>query len=124
MIFLVNGDVKVSDDIVVPTGAFLAIIAKGTISFDSSVSSVDGWYVAKNIAVPCGDVDGNGCDKTDLQFNGAGSFIGWGGISLERTRGIVNNSAPSEKFTYRKDLYQNAPEPMKIHIKYYKPFIP
>lgn len=123
-IFHVNGDVRVTGDIVVPSGAFLAIIAKGTITFDPSVTRADGWYVAKNISVPCKDIDSDGCDKTDSQFLGNGTFVGWNGIALERTRGATNNTAPSEKFTYRQDLYLTAPKPLKIYTKYYKPFVP
>ena len=102
----------------------LAIIAKGTITFDQAVTQADGWYVANNISVPCLDVGGNGCDKTDSQFLGNGTFVGWSGIALGRTRGITNNTAPSEKFTYRQDLFLNAPKPMKMYTKFYRPFVP
>ena len=77
-----------------------------------------------NIAVPCLDADSNGCDKTDSQFLGNGSFIGWSGIALGRNRGALNNLAPSEKFAYRTDIYNNAPKPMKIYTRFYKPFVP
>lgn len=123
-IFHVNGDIRITDDIIVPDGAFLAVIAKGTIVFDPGVTRADGWYVANNISVPCVDSGSDGCDKTDSQFLGNGSFIGWNGFSLARDRGIINNTAPSELFTYRQDLYLNAPKPMKIYTKYYKPFVP
>lgn len=123
-IFHINGDVRVTGDIVVPSGAFLAIIAKGTITFDPSVTRADGWYIAGNISVPCEDIGSDGCDKTDSQFLGNGSFIGWNGFSLGRTRGATNNTASSEKFTYRQDLNLNAPKPMKIYTKYFKPFVP
>ncbi len=124
VIFHINGNVRVTGDIVVPDGAFLAVIAKGTITFDPSVSQADGWYVAESIAIPCLDVDSNGCDKTDSQFAGNGSFIAWNGFSLGRTRNLTNNVAPSEKFTYRQDLYRNAPAAMKVYTKLYKPFVP
>ena len=123
-IFHVNGDLRVTGNITVPSGAFLTVIAKGTITFDQAVTQADGWYVAKNISVPCKDIDGNGCDKTDSQFLGNGTFVGWSGIALGRTRGITNNTAPSEKFTYRQDLFLNAPKPMRMYTKYYKPFVP
>ena len=123
-IFHVNGDLRVTGNITVPSGAFLAIIAKGTITFDQTVTQADGWYVANNISVPCLDVGGDGCDKTDSQFLGNGTFVGWSGITLGRTRGITNNTAPSEKFTYRQDLFLNAPKPMKMYTKFYQPFVP
>jgi hypothetical protein len=125
MIFLVDGDVRVTDDIVVPDGAFLAVIAKGTITFDSAMSRADGWYVANRISIPCEATDAvAGCDKTDSQFLGNGSFVAWGNIDLGRDRGITNNTAPSEKFTYRNDLYDSAPKAMKIYSKVFKPFVP
>lgn len=124
VIFLVNGNVRVTGDVVVPDGAFLALIAKGTITFDQSVSQADGWYVGNSIAIPCTDLGGDGCDKTDTLFAGNGSFVAWSGFTLGRTRGLTNNSAPSEKFTYRPDLYLNAPNPVKVYTKYYKPFVP
>jgi len=123
-IFHVNGDIRITGNITVPNGAFLAVIAKGTITFDPGVTRADGWYVGANIAVPCLDADSNGCDKTDSQFLGNGSFIGWSGIALGRNRGALNNLAPSEKFAYRTDIYNNAPKPMKIYTRFYKPFVP
>lgn len=127
-IFHVSGDVLVTDNIIVPPGAFLAVIAKGSITFAPNVTRADGWYVADNIQVPCKDLDGlGGCDKTDVPFAGNGSFIGWGSIDLSRDLGggaAGNNTQPAEKFTYRVDLFNNAPDPMKFYKKWYKPFIP
>lgn len=124
-IFLVNGDVRITSDIVVPNGAFLSIIADGTITFDPAVARADGWYVGNRISIPCVDVDGvTGCDKTDQQFLGNGSFVAWGNIDMTRDRGLTNNTSPSEKFTYRPDIFENAPAPMKVYTKVFKPFIP
>jgi len=130
-IFLVNGDVRVTSDIIVPNGAFLMIIASGSIIFDPStpsdpgVTRADGWFVADNIQVLCEDNDGTpGCDNDDDQFTGNGTFIGWENVSLSRSMGAGNSTAPAELFTYRRDLYDNAPEPVKIYTKFYQPFIP
>lgn len=125
MIFLVNGNVQVSGNLIVPSGAFMSIIASGDITFDVSVTQADGWFVADKINVPCKDIDGTaGCDKTDSQFVGNGTFVGWSGIDLRRDRGLTNNVASAEMFVYRRDLYTNAPEPMKVYPKTYKPFVP
>ncbi len=131
LIVLVNGDVRVTSNLIVPNGAFLMIIAKGTITFDQgvppdpSVTRADGWFVADNIMVPCKDIDGTlGCDATDDQFLGNGTFIGWGGLNFSRNLGAGNNTTPAEKFTYRQDLFNNAPDPVKIYTKIYKPFVP
>jgi len=124
-IFLINGDVVVTSNIVVDPGAFLTVIAKGSITFNPSVTRADGWFVADNILIPCEDVDGTlGCDATDDQFLGNGSFIGWGGLNFSRNLGADNNTLPAEKFTYRQDLFNNAPDPVKIFPKNYKPFVP
>lgn len=123
VIFHVNGDVKITSNISVPVGSFLAVIAKGTITFDTNVTSADGWYVGNNIAVPCTDLGSDGCDKTDVQFLGNGSFIGWNGFALGRMT-PTNNTTPSEKFRYRQDLFVNAPIPMRFFTRYFKPFVP
>lgn len=126
IIYLIDGNVNVTSDIVVPDGAFLSVIASGTITFDPAVGQADGWYVGNSILVPCEDVDGTpGCDNTDTQFLGNGSFVSWGNISMTRVLGLnANNLNPSEKFTYRKDLFINAPDAMKIYSKVFKPFVP
>jgi hypothetical protein len=125
VIFLVTGDVHITSDIIVPQGAFLAVIASGNIYFDYNMNTAEGWYIGGAINVPCEDTDGVvGCDKTDNQFFGNGTFIGWSGIYMTRDRELLNNYNPSEKFTYRRDLWTNAPDPMKVYTKLYKPFVP
>ncbi len=126
VIFLVDGNVTVSSNIIVPSGAYLALLSSGDISFATSVTRADGWYLANNINVRCVDANTDlTCDKTDVQFLGNGSFVGWQGVNLSRDRGAtLNQAGPAEKFTYRKDLYENAPEPMKIVTKRYEPYVP
>ena len=127
IIFLVNGDVNISTPtITVPVGAFMAVIASGNVNFATTVTRADGWYLADNINIPCVDIDSDlVCDRTDVQFVGNGSFVGWQGINMSRDRGAVPNiTEAAEKFNYRTDLYSNAPEAMKIISKRYKPFVP
>ncbi len=129
VIFLVDGDVTISAaNITVPVGAYMSVIASGDINFASTVAKAEGWYLADNINIPCADANSDTqCDKTDIQFLGNGSFVAWKGINLSRDLGdvpITNIDMPSEKFTYRTDLYTNAPEAMKIISKRYKPFVP
>ncbi len=110
----------------VPDGAFLAVLASGTINFGTAVTNADGWYLADYISVRCVDANSDtDCDRTDVQFVGNGSFVGWESIILSRDRGgDTNILGPSEKFNYRMDLYNNAPDPMKIFTKKYKPYVP
>ena len=122
-ILLVDGSVSVNGDLVVPDGAFLGVIAKNGITFGAGVDTAQGWFVAEIISVSCNETAGV-CNQTDTQFDGQGSFVGWSGISLNRDMYTGNNTAPSEKFTYRADMYINAPAPMKVYSKKFSPFIP
>lgn len=111
MIFLIDGDVTVDANIDVPITAgspsFLAVIASGTITFKNNVDFAEGWWVGNQLVVETLN------DKaSEKQFTGEGSFIGWSSVSLQRDRGITNNSEPSEKFVFRPDLMVNAPSPM------------
>jgi hypothetical protein len=125
VIFLVDGSVNVNQDIVVPSGSFLAIIANGNITFSNNVTNAQGWYVAENINIPCHDGNSDGvCDKDDVQFVGQGSFVGWTGIYMTRDRAATNNQEPSELFIYRSDLMLNAPDPMRVYTRRFSPFIP
>jgi len=125
VILLVNGNVTVNSNIVVPDGAFFSIIAKGNILFDPSVTQAHGWFVGETINVPCHDGNNDGtCDKDDAQFVGEGSFVGWTNISLGRDMNTNNNFLATEKFIYRPDMFINAAEPMKVYTKKFSPFVP
>src|SRR3989338_2009126 len=118
VIYLINGNVTVSGNITVSTAtpSFLMVAANGSITFNTSVTRVDGWWVGNSLNFPCVDttpLDGI-CDETDVQFEGQGSFIGYNSITLSRDQNIVNNSQPAELFTYRPDLLVNAPEPLYV----------
>lgn len=126
VILLVNGNVTIDNDIVVPPGAYFSIIAKGNITFSRTVAKAQGWFIGENINVPCTDVvaPANECDRTDIQFEGEGSFVGWSGINMARDRFKTNNQEPSEKFAYRSDMLLNIPTPMKVYTKRFSPFVP
>jgi hypothetical protein len=124
VIFLINGDVTITSNISVPVGAYLGVISSGTITINPSVTNVDGWYVANNLSIPCAK-DGLGlCNKTDVQLKANGSFVGWNGVTLSRDQERINNTQPSELFTYRPDLYLSSPQPMKIYNRFFKDFRP
>ena len=126
VIILVDGDVTINSNITVPNGAFLAVIAKGNIEFGTLVTNADGWYLSERIYIRCIDGDGDSeCDRIDNQFVGNGSFVSWKGTFMNREREAANNAvAPAEKFNYRKDLYDNAPDPMRILSRKYRPYVP
>lgn len=122
-ILLVDGDVSINANVFVASGSFFAIIASGTITYSPGVTSAQGWYVADSIYVPCA-ITAGACNKTDVQFEGQGSFVGWSGINLYRDMAAENNNNPSEKFIYRPDFLLNAPTPIRVYSKKYSPFIP
>jgi hypothetical protein len=125
VVIIVEGDVKVTSDIVVPNGAFLSVIVKDTLTFDQAVGRADGWYISDHMTIPCNDLDDDDyCDKTDVQFHGQGSFVAWRTTQLSRDMGDPNQTSPSELFEYRADLYTNAPEVLKNISKVYSPFVP
>jgi hypothetical protein len=54
----------------------------------------------------------------DLKFIGAGTFVGWTGVSLQRSFALpgdnsTNNIAPAETFVFRPDFLANTPTIMK-----------
>ncbi len=125
-IILVNGTTTITGDIVVPNGAFLAFIVNGNITVDRSVTNLQGWYEADTtMSFSCKDtVAPAGCDQDDVQLDAQGSFAAWGGFGLSRDMGAGNNTAPSEKFTYRQDLADNMPEILKAPFKVYTQYQP
>jgi hypothetical protein len=97
VIFLVSGDVTINSNIVVPNGAFMAVLAGGTINVGTSVTNVDGWYLADNLSIRCLDANADSvCDRTDVQFVGNGSFVAWEGVVLTRDRGGPNENIHQE----------------------------
>ena len=85
----------------------LAVCGGNYYTFKNNIDFAEGWWVGNQLVVETLN------DKaSEKQFTGEGSFIGWSSVSLQRDRGITNNSEPSEKFVFRPDLMVNAPSPM------------
>jgi hypothetical protein len=119
MVFLVDGNVNVTGDVMTAVGGTLTIISSGTITFQPNVTDAQGQFLADQIVVA-----GSGADSSDPQFRGEGTFSGWYSISLERDRGDLNNSEPSEQFTFRPDFVVNAPAALKRSIYSWKEVAP
>lgn len=100
VIIFINGDVTVISDIRVGNSGFFALIAKGNITFDDAVTEAQGFYLADGTLTVA--------EGGDL-FEGQGSFIGWGGVSLKRDLG-AGNIDPASTFLFRPDLLVNAPK--------------
>lgn len=100
-IVLINGDLNVNKTISVnqsiPPGGFVTFIVSGNITFASTVALAQGMYIATKQLL----VASNGTDPlTELQFTGRGVFVGYGGVTIQRTLGPRNAQNPSALFVY------------------------
>jgi len=77
---------------------------------------VEGVYIANGTLT----VASKGVKQGDLKFVGAGTFVGWTGVSLNRdfrlgddtTEGLKNFDQPGELFLARPDFVLNLPKKM------------
>ncbi len=118
IVVFVNGDLRITQPIQVAQGAFLAFIVKGNIIFDkslgsntSSAPSVAGVYIANGSIITESNAPAD-----ELKFIGQGTFVGWGGVQLQRTFNNANvlkgNTQAIETFTFRPDFLVTVPEKM------------
>jgi len=126
-VIFVDGNLTLQDPtdagalITVDEGGFLAFIVSGDILVESSVGhanvalttpNIEGVYIADQTFQILSD---SNAATSDRRFVGAGSFIGWTGVSLQRdfddggTGSSASTTAPSELFIYRPDLLYTAP---------------
>jgi len=135
---LINGDLTVQDNgdieqvINVDDGDFLGFIVNGNITFEASVgfdkdmtnlvpvtddTNVEGLFVADESLIVAGYDALSQPQLVDRKFIGAGTFVGFSGVSLNRdfensvdplTRSM-NNLDPVSTFVYRPDLVKNLP---------------
>ena len=136
IIVFVDGNLTIDDTVAgenrittVATGgdAFLMFIVSGDITITSrvgyadiytnpaapNVANVEGVFIADGLLTVAG-VAG----ATDLKFIGAGTFVGWSGVDLQRNfdpggSPELNNNAATEVFIFRPDLIVNAPRAVK-----------
>jgi hypothetical protein len=131
MTVIVNGNLEFRDTsdaqqlITVAPGGFIAFIVSGDIIIDTTVGNnsaantttpnLSGVYIADGeiITESVGTAGGG-----DQPFVGAGTFVGWSGITLGRDyddgglRRAENNNKSIETFIFRPDLVLNAPTAM------------
>lgn len=124
-LYLMDGNGSNDQLIQVDHGGFLAFIVEGDIIVDESLgnatltdttANVEGVYIANGqISIESRGVSGGGDDR----FIGEGTFVGWGGINLERNfddgagRDLENEDKPVEQFIYRPDFMINLPEVLR-----------
>ncbi len=109
MVVVHDGSVNITSNINVEKGSYLAVIASGSINVASNVTLLEGVYVADSTI----NIESTDDTSTDQQFIGEGTFIGWDGVSLNRDRGITNNSEPPHRFIFRQDFIVNGPDGMR-----------
>jgi len=126
-VIFVNGNLTIQDPtdagalITVDEGGFLAFIVRGDILIDASVGhanpatatpNLEGVYIADQTIQVLSD---SNAATSDRRFIGAGSFIGWTGVTLQRdfddggSGSSTSLTTPSELFIYRPDLLFTAP---------------
>lgn len=122
LVILVNGNLVITnpssyDDLItVDQGGSLVFIVSGDITIDETVGNasvatttpnIEGVFIADGTI----NIESTGDTSTEKRFIGAGSFVGWTGIDLNRDLGAANNQTiPAEFFTFRPDFVQNVPE--------------
>jgi hypothetical protein len=109
VVVLVDDDVVINENVIVPTGSFFALIVSGNIIIAEGVTRVEGIYVADGTIT----IDSSGDIATEVAFEGEGTFAAWSGFSLERDLGSINGTTPAEKFFYRPDFMIYAPVEMR-----------
>ncbi|MDA1079409.1 MAG: hypothetical protein O2840_01820 [bacterium] len=135
-VLFVKGNVTISETVTGPSitvapGSFFAVVATGNITFDQDIGTtishpagapsltpqIEGLYVADGTLTVAAASDSTVVDK---MFVGAGTFVGWGGVSLPRdfetdnaATGLLNNYVPTDTFIFRPDFILNTPELMK-----------
>ena len=109
----------------VPSGSFLAFIVKGNITISDSVGysgdanldalqtpNIEGVFIANGQIIIDSYVTTNPADR---KFVGAGSFVGWTNVDLQRDfnngglRKELHNTTPTETFIHRPDFIVNVP---------------
>ncbi len=104
-VYLVNGDFMVDINNVVPVGSYLMIIAKGTITIASTVTSTAGVFVGD-----LGVITAAATTDNALTINGI-LYSGFGNIRLNRgfLTIINNNTKPAVTIKYRPDFIFSLP---------------
>lgn len=113
-VVMVDGDLRINQNITVANGGFLAFIVSGDVDVDPSVTDIQGVFII------------DGAFNTESQYTGAvvdvplaveGTVVAWANVSLNRDLGNAGNAVgAAETFTYRPDFIINMPGSMKAFI--------
>lgn len=135
---IINGT-KDSRNISVSDTGFIAFIVSGRIIIDADIgyensrtdvtatnANLQGVFIGNEIVI-AGHSDSSADGGTsnnnlsDHKFIGAGTFVGWNGVSMNRDyenaddplSKVANNTDPTEAFAFRPDFVLNTPEVLK-----------
>ena len=105
LMFIVSGNITVS-----ATVGYNNIATNPT---TANIANVEGIFVADGVFTIAGNPG-----TIDKKFIGAGTFVGWTGVELQRnfddgTNPTNNDTAATETFIFRPDLLLNAPKAIK-----------
>lgn len=105
LMFVASGDITVTANV-----GYSDIFTDPT---QANISNIEGVFVADGLLT----IDGQ-TSATDRKFIGAGTFVGWSGVNLNRdfddgSNPTLNDNAATETFIFRPDLLVNAPKPIK-----------
>lgn len=112
-VFIVNGDMTISQNFTVPTSTFVMFVVKGNITVESNVTNIHGVFSAD------GQFTVNSNSGTDVPLNIQGNVIADANLSTltpfvnNRNLGAANQTTPSVSITYRPDFILHAPTVIK-----------
>ena len=117
----IDGSADATDLITVENGGYLAFIVSGNITFTDTVgvsdasstdTVVEGVFLADAGITVAGTGSGG-----DLKFIGAGTFVGWNGVSFNRSFGSsASNLNPTVSINFRPDFVVNTPSSLRTRI--------
>ncbi|MCX6725918.1 MAG: hypothetical protein NT052_01195 [Candidatus Shapirobacteria bacterium] len=99
IVLLVEGDVSINTNIIVPKGSFLAIAATGSIVFNTSETKAQGMFVADN------RID---TSSGAIAFEGQGTFTAPQVIFGRDFKDSRNQTTSVEKFIARPDFIMSS----------------
>jgi len=95
-------DFTIDRNVTVADGGFFALLSKGNLIVDGSITQLDGLYLTEGVfQIEDGD--------SQLIVNGSVADVGGGGILIKRDLGASNRNNPGVIFNYRPDLLINMP---------------
>ncbi len=107
-----NNNVLIKDNIRVEPNSFLAIIVNGDINIDTSVTRIEGFYMADTITT----------GSSSNQLTLSGTFVARSGFNLQRS--LTSKDNPAEIFTYRPDFLLTAPKELRRPFRYWEEVAP